>query len=315
MPPEGKKELNQVGVGGIKSLRTYQSDIADALGQNNVTMAKIAIAENVKKVEQEVKNTPKTEAPKAIKIPEVISNRPVENHHVLRNLVYFFLGIIFIGSGALGAFYFYSKSPISKIGTPFPQGTRYQGILASNTQKKILLGSLIDKRLEDVLIYEKSQTKLEPGQISELYFTQGTTEEPVLINAETFITLTTTRSPESVRRSLLEKFMFGFHQTSSTTEPYIVLKTDFFQNTFTGMLKWEPDMYDDIKSWFSHEAKANDKFEDKVIKNKDVRILRDINGEILILYCFLDKETLLITTNQETLFEIMDRFEKQSYMR
>jgi hypothetical protein len=330
-----KKELNQVGIGGIKSLRTFQSDVAEALGKNNVTVASIAIAENARKANNEapiVKEQPiqitqtntrdtisiPVEKPKpvlTIKPPQVISNNPEPVTHRTRSVLLTFLSLILVAGGIFGGLYFYSRSPLSNITPVLPQKGAYRGILASNTQKKVLLGTLLDKRIEEVLAYERTQAKLEQGQISELYFIKGNQDEPFLITAEEFLSLSTTRSPEAVRRSLLTNFMFGFHRNSISTEPYLVLKTEFFQNTFTGMLKWEPEILADTKVWLSSETSDAKIFEDKVLKNKDIRILRDTNQKIILIYGFLDKETLVITTNEDTFLEIMDRFEKQTYVR
>lgn len=332
-PQSGKKELNQVGVGGIKSLRTFQSDVAEALGKNTTTVAKMAIAENVRKAEGEVKafqaaqasqaapqaQPAQTPPPMTIRPPEVITNgpAPVERSGGGKKIILTLLSIILLSGGIFGGLYFYSKSPLANLKLPdAPTKTGYRGLLASNTQKKVVLGTLVDKRLEEVLAYEKTAAKLEQDQVSELYFTKGPESQPTLITAEEFINLSTSRSPETVRRSLLTRFMFGFHKTAETIEPYLVLKTEFFQNTFTGMLKWEPDLYTDTKAWLSDKQVIDAKtFEDRIIKNKDVRILRDTSGNIAIIYGFLDRETLLITTNEATFLEIVDRFEKQTYVR
>ncbi|MBP9701644.1 MAG: hypothetical protein KBD47_01525 [Candidatus Pacebacteria bacterium] len=333
-PQSGKKELNQIGVGGIKSLRTFQGDVAEALGKNTTTVAQMAIAENVRKAEGEVKafqaaqasqstqqNQPAQQVPPPMTIrpPEVITNgpAPVEHSGGGRKIILTLFSILLLSGGIFGGLYFYSKSPLANLQLPdTPTKTGYRGLLASNTQKKVVLGTLVDKRLEDLLAYEKTAARLEQDQVSELYFTKGPESQPTLITAEEFISLSTTRSPETVRRSLLTRFMFGFHKTSATIEPYLVLKTEFFQNTFTGMLKWEPDLYADTKTWLSDKQVIDaNTFEDRILKNKDVRILKDTSGNIAIIYGFLDRETLLITTNEETFLEIIDRFEKQTYVR
>lgn len=338
MSPEEKKETHQVAPGGIKSLRTYESDVAEALGQNNVTVARIAIAENQKQTTNiptqqapQSTTTPTPEQPKepqaiplvkpveppmTVRPPEIIRNStPEEPHHFNKNILMFFVGVLFISAGIFGGYYFYTKSPLAPAPqTATPRGG-YRGILTSNTQKKVFLGSLIGKRLEEVLAFEKTQAKLAPGQVLEVYFVKGTEGEPYLITPEEFISLSTTQSPESVRTSLGERFMFGFHETTQGTEPFIVLKSKFFQNTFTGMLKWEPIMFDDMKSWFATNVQGGTVFEDKIVKNKDVRVLKNGNGTIVLLYSFLDRENLVITTNEATFLEILDRFEKQTYVR
>jgi hypothetical protein len=56
-------------------------------------------------------------------------------------------------------------------------------------------------------------------------------------------------------------------------------------------------------------------FEDRIIKNKDVRAFRTTDGEIIFLYSFIDNKSLVITGKEETLTEIITRLEKQSFIR
>lgn len=56
-------------------------------------------------------------------------------------------------------------------------------------------------------------------------------------------------------------------------------------------------------------------FSDTIIRNKDVRVMKDRAGNTLLLYTFIDKGNLLITTNEQTFREVIDRFEKQTYER
>jgi hypothetical protein len=288
-----KKELTQVGAGGIKSLRTFQGDVAEALGKSNVTVAQMAIAENVRKAEGEVRAvqaaqeiqealapaapaqvvTPldisptisepvvqpevKKPIPMVVRAPQVISNgpEPVVNSGNSKKVLLFLFSMMLLSGGIFGGLYFYSKSPLASVKiSQAPQKGTYRGLLSSNIQKKVVLDTLVDKRLEEILKYEKGEAKLDTGQTSEVYFTKGSTEEPFLITAEEFVSLSATRSPETVRRSLLTRFMFGFHK-ADTTEPYLVLKTEFFQNTFTGMLKLATYLKMPIK-WRAKKSKV-----------------------------------------------------------
>jgi hypothetical protein len=48
-------------------------------------------------------------------------------------------------------------------------------------------------------------------------------------------------------------------------------------------------------------------FEDMVYKNIDTRVLKNQDGKVLIVYSFVSRDTLVITTKLETLGEIMNR--------
>lgn len=56
-------------------------------------------------------------------------------------------------------------------------------------------------------------------------------------------------------------------------------------------------------------------FEDRIVKNRDVREFRTDTGMTLFLYSFIDNTHLVITKDEATLAEILTRLEKQSYIR
>jgi hypothetical protein len=57
------------------------------------------------------------------------------------------------------------------------------------------------------------------------------------------------------------------------------------------------------------------RFEDRIIKNKDVREFRTDAGSVLFLYSFIDNSHLVVTSDETTLTEILDRLEKQAFIR
>ena len=48
-------------------------------------------------------------------------------------------------------------------------------------------------------------------------------------------------------------------------------------------------------------------FADKIVENRDARVITNQVGDILLLWTFLDHGTILITTNDATLREIVSR--------
>lgn len=52
----------------------------------------------------------------------------------------------------------------------------------------------------------------------------------------------------------------------------------------------------------------NKTFEDKIIRSKDTRVLKNSAGNTILLYSFLDQKNLVITTNEKTFEEILNRF-------
>jgi hypothetical protein len=56
-------------------------------------------------------------------------------------------------------------------------------------------------------------------------------------------------------------------------------------------------------------------WKDGVLQNKDVRAFTKPDGTVLILYSFVDNNTIVITTDDKALSEIINRLEKQTFIR
>lgn len=322
--PSQKKELNQIGVGGIRSLRTLEGDIAEALKNQNINVTKINIAENARAEEQ--KNQIETPANqpniskqamlvRPIKAPEVVKNN-IDVKSTAKNSALFFFTLIFIGAGFYGLYYFYKKSPLPFIEGNVPvQTNNYRSLIFSDSREDLFFTSLIGINIRDILKEKKESPISKEESVVEVLIGKGNEDDKTVISGEEFISITTENAPESVSRSLRNRFMYGFYEKDATRKPFLVMTTDLFQNLFSGTLKWEPAMRADFSSWFMDDVAVANSFIDKIYKNRDLRVLNDNNGNIVLLYTFLDKDTLIMTTGLDTLDEIIDRYEKQTYTR
>jgi hypothetical protein len=110
------------------------------------------------------------------------------------------------------------------------------------------------------------------------------------------------------------------------------LRVDSYQQAYSGLLAWEPSMQQDLLPLFSrhpspHLPPADTQasstaatstptttpeflqtgFVDQVVENHDARVILNSTGDILLLWTFLDRNTVVITTNDATLREIIRR--------
>jgi hypothetical protein len=176
-----------------------------------------------------------------------------------------------------------------------------------------------------------------------------------LVNASGFISLLGLPAPDVLSRSLNNQWMLGTYNDNGTAMPFIILTDSFFQNAYAGMIAWEKTMPDDFVNIFGYANKATEKFstdtpvsftatsststtsapvtipayasslssyfniqggfKDGVIDNKDVRTFTKPDGTMLVLYSFVDNNTIVITTDENALVEIINRLEKQTFIR
>ena len=104
-------------------------------------------------------------------------------------------------------------------------------------------------------------------------------------------------APSALVRSLQKPYVIG--AIGSNRTPFLVTKVRSEGRAFGHMLEWESAMYRDLKPLFYPDSTFNAKasFEDKLVRNTNVRVLSAADGTELIAYMFLDNTTLAITTD------------------
>jgi len=144
-------------------------------------------------------------------------------------------------------------------------------------------------------------------------FEERSTEDPEVktkreVGSKEFLSFIDVRPPSRVRSFLEDRFMFGFY-TGTVDSPFIMFKITSYDHAFAGMLEWEDTIVSDLRNIFTlGSISPNLFFKDIVINNRDARILLGQSGETILLYSFLDANTLLIATNSQTFNEVARRF-------
>jgi hypothetical protein len=99
----------------------------------------------------------------------------------------------------------------------------------------------------------------------------------------------------------------------SDKEFFILLKTRSFLDIFESMKNWENKMFYDLYGFFGIKISPDTKellsknFIDGRIANKNARVLYDQNGKIVLMYIFVDNNSVVITDSEEATAEIILR--------
>lgn len=154
------------------------------------------------------------------------------------------------------------------------------------------------------------------------------------LTARAFFFILAPQAPDRLVRVLQPEFLLGLHAQGGN-HPFLIFKTDEFEVAFAGMLEWESTMQNDLSPLFPKPPEApapgsvtasgsaqtipstprilNTPFVDAILSNHDARVIRlpaqagNAQGELALLWSFADRDTLVITTNQGTLAEIISR--------
>lgn len=145
-------------------------------------------------------------------------------------------------------------------------------------------------------------------------------------------------APDLLLRNITDASTVGVIREGGDTRAFFVLKVSSYERTFAGMLTWEPLMERDLGLLYplyasapmsaasvdlntasttasstpvalpdTPTASSRGRFEDAIVANKDVRILRDTSGRALMLYGYADKETLIIARNEASFAALITR--------
>lgn len=149
-------------------------------------------------------------------------------------------------------------------------------------------------------------------------------------------------APDILLRNIAEESTTGVVNAGGDTKPFFALRVDSYERTYAGILTWEPLMQRDLALLyplypvesipeevvatstasttvatttptprFATEAPARTRFEDAIVANHDVRILRDTEGRSLILYGYADKRTLLIVRDEAAFEALLARLKSE----
>lgn len=286
----------------MQNIRTFQSDVANAVKTDNVSLIKIALAE---KKRQERQGT----------LDSVLQVQESSNTGV-------FIGIaavlVIFAAGAL-FLYFALKTE-----TVVPDtGLVSISVPAFETEKNVDI-DIRNKDSNDIerLLQAEKTAELPIGSIERVRFTAtnelGATRE---LSAEEWLAFMRVRAPSSLLRSFEPGFIYGIYSITPR-DSFIILKILSYDNAYAGMLEWETSMEDDIGGVIVNKKldvigedgltstttqQENNVFVDRVISNKDTRVLLDKNGKIKILYSFIDQNTLVIASGESVLREVIFR--------
>ncbi|MBY0472944.1 hypothetical protein K2Q00_01490 [Patescibacteria group bacterium] len=314
---------------GIAPLQTFQGDIASAIGNKGVSVVSIAAAEANRRGTQPVSQDSQ------------ITNTPAP--HTLRNIVFALIGLLFV-AGAVGALAYIvlSNAPL-----PQQQAGATPFISIDNTNTISVEPTVKAPGLMQRLVSAKNSVSISLGLIAQLYVEQtGTTTaaEPTYMSAQTLLSTLAPELSDTFVRNVSPVYLLGVH-SFGVNQPFLILKVDSYEQGYAGMLAWEKGIKKDLAPLFTYVpapkitkpaqnpiAVATSTtatstpslatstpelpplqtgFTDAVVQNHDARVTVDQYGTVNFLWTFLDRQTLVITTNPDTLREIIARL-KQS---
>ena len=193
----------------------------------------------------------------------------------------------------------------------------------TETEKKIDVTTRNGTDVVNIIANERAKLSVRVGAMERIILTNKVGEIENAVPSGAFLSAIGPHLPPSLARTLEDSFMLGLYAFEAA-EPFVVLKITSYEQAFAAMLAWEGGMPSDLKILLSPSKQVVVSsttplgiggFTDVVVKNKDVRVFKDTVGQVLFLYSFIDRNTLVITTNEGALSEIVRRLSTPRVVR
>lgn len=280
----------------IKPLHTYTSDMADAVREQEATVIKIALAEKQKR--------------------EAEAETVIAKKSFSMNIFYVIGGILFLCFAIWGTIFLIEK------------GKQASSIEAKKTQVDTLVQGDSQTILDITSIKTKDELKNAIVNVSKKEIKNKTIESIVLVtvsnNVSTFvktsdfIKLAEIKMPGSLSRNLAEDFMIGVYNDDSQNHTFIIFRMNDYDQAFASMLSWEPNILSDMFNLLNVDVSSVQQnifetpWKDKIIENKDSRILVDDLDHEILTYMFLGKDKVIITNNEPSIKAVLQRLVTQN---
>lgn len=277
----------------VSPLKTYTSDVAHTIKDRSQSVADIVLAEQKRRLA-----TQKGERAHSDAFTKKISVKKVAA----------MVGIVaVVAAGGVGAWFFIQSRPASQ--TPTTNNTStIASLVAADRQTMIDTTNVpipeIKKQVTSALAEKNEVDKLHEIVLTEL--PQGAdarTHAPVSL----FLSLWDQRMPGELARTLLNNFTFGTY-TLTKEELFMVFTVSSFEQAFAGALAWEKTMAFDISALTGTPLPTTKGgFTDATLEGRDIRILKDAEGTVVLAYLVPRDGIFAVTTSLDTMRAVIKR--------
>ncbi len=280
-------------VEGVKPLETYQGDIQAAVERNNVSVVSIAAAEANRRAQQPLTAGTATS--------------------FIKTTALLVLGVLILSAAA--GLILYAIMTGRSVPTPTQPSTPI--ISVDTTEAVVLATSTSATDALGTLTQASAHLSLPLGLVERLLVTTDAVGQQAM-DAQTFLSIIAPNAPQTLIDTLQPSFVLGVYAYPNN-EPFLIFTIDSYTQAYAGMLAWEPTMQQDLSPLFgtttastqqsttTAQAVLQSPFVDGILQNHDVREIVDSAGNPSLLWTFLDAHTLVITTSNDTLHQIITR--------
>jgi len=286
----------------VTTLRTFRSDVSNAVAGQSVSLASMAIKEASKKREQETAVATESKKTSALLVISaalfIISLGVVLYVTLFRTPTDTTVQVQKTRDSLI-----YADAHLAVDTSQFPRSQQLVAALGQrlfDTERKI-------STIEDIYFTHKVQITY-----TDTDGTEQTREDTTELTSQEFFALIGAHAPDSFLRAISPSYMYGLHAFGKNSG-FIFLTTDSYEATFADMLRWEKNyLARDLAPVLHQNGLPNGINEigwtDETHNNIDTRVLRDSESNLIMMYGFLNSRTLAIVGSEEAFSEVLSRY-------
>jgi hypothetical protein len=303
MPPE-QNERHTHQPGELKRIHTYESDAEELMRNTSVSKTDIALAESEKRrrdatTQTAIQGEPAEHQSRLLRIS---SDLPETTRWNTRLILLIGVGALLLSGVGAGTFFILKdKTPARPREAPtvVPKSAE---VALTGTESRAGAIKVVRTAL-DAISVPQNQLRITP-----------LLRAGAAITTDRLFNMLEASAPPALTRTLGALPVLGVHGFKGG-QPFLLFAVSSYDYAFDGMLAWEKTLLDDMGPLFgvlpreilggrdaTVEARENViVFKDIIVRNKDARAAFAPDGRVVFLYSFLDKQTLIFATNEDTL--------------
>lgn len=287
----------------VVPVHTLKDDLQDVVRDKKISVVRAAALEADKKRERTTDET----------------SRPSGR---VRGMVFGIILFVLLGAAALGAVWYIQMSRTST-----SDETQIPSLLFSEQTFSFSISSSAPggeapsaRELKSRIAANKDGSGLTLGAIARVVPTVSMFEPDGTASAkpattQEFLSAIGAEAPDELLRALSENFFFGIHTVDKNAAVF-VFEVSSYEHAFAGMLAWERGVNTGLSpivslapSVFVSESgtTTQNEFFDLVMRNYDVRALRDGTGAVVLYYSFPTRNILILAESPYSFAEILAR--------
>lgn len=281
----------------VSSLRTLKEDLQDIVKTKKISLVRAVALEEDKKQKRDL----------------VVAGTPMHSSRTRNTLL---LASLFLSLGVLALLGVYTVMR----GQQESVAPLQSAIMFAEQTIPFLLNDQPFGEVKRNLAASRSFSELTLGAVARILpVTRVTSLEEIVqerpATLEEFFNALGIPAPNNLTRSLTGEFFFGTHVVDENA-PLLVMLVSSYERAFAAMLAWEKTINADLSPVFTPVSAFTTNedglliqrpFEDLIIRNYDVRALRDDNGIIQLYYSFPTRNILIIAESTYSFTEILSR--------